>query len=82
MSKEFVNEDEFIEICNQELKKHPYYKEGMEIIGVPEGWSGPNLMGIDWRGPKGRESICGIVSEVTHKVLEKYEVRLSRLKKP
>lgn len=75
MDKIIVNEDEYIVLCNEELRKHPSYQEGMEIIGVPEGKSGPELSGYDWKGPG---FMPGIVSEVVHKVNEKYEYSPSR----
>ena len=75
MSKIIVNEDELIEISNQELKKHEYYEEGMEIIGVPEGLSGSNLSGYSWKGPDALMS--NIVSDVMHKVKLEYELKVT-----
>lgn len=75
MDKIKVNEDEYIDVCNEELKKHPSYQDGMEIIGVPEGKSGSDLSGYHWKGP---DFTPGIVSEVVHKVNEKYEYIPSR----
>ena len=71
MAKTLVNEDEYIELCNRELKKHHEYKDGMEIIGVPEGGSGSGLSGISARG----EGLTGaIVAQVESRVKEKYEL--------
>ncbi len=75
MGKQILNEDEFIAICNQELQKHPDYEEGMEIIGVPEGYSGSVLSGYNWKGP---EFMPGIVSQVVKAVKEKYELRVTQ----
>ena len=74
MSKQIVNEDEFIAICNQELRKHPDYEERMEVMGVPEGYSGSNLSGYNWKGP---DSMPGIVAQVVQTVEEKYELRVT-----
>ncbi len=74
MSKQIVNEDEFIKICNQELQKRPDYEEGMEVIGVPEGHSGSDLSGYNWKGPAIMPSI---VSQVVNSVEEKYELRVT-----
>ena len=75
MGKQILNEDEFIAICNQELQKNPDYEEGMEIIGVPEGYFGSDLSGYNWKGP---EFMLGIVSQVVQAVKEKYELRVTQ----
>lgn len=75
MSKKIVNEDEYIKVCNEELHKHPDYEEGMEIIGVPEGYSGSDLSGYNWKGP---DSMPGIVSQVASKINEMYELRVTQ----
>ena len=75
MGKQILNEDEFITICNQELQKQPDYEEGMEIISVPEGYSGSVLSGYNWKGP---EFMSGIVSQVVRTVKEKYELRVTQ----
>ena len=61
--------------CNEELKNHPDYEEGMEIIGVPQDASGSDLSGYNWKGP---DSMPGIVSTVVHKVKEQYELRVTQ----
>ncbi len=75
MSKQIVNEDQFLEACNQELRNHPDYEEGMEIIGVPQDASGSDLSGYTWKGP---DSMPGIVSSVVNKVKEQYELRVTQ----
>jgi hypothetical protein len=75
MTRQIVNEDEYIEVCNEELKKHDYYEEGMEITGVPEDSSGSDMSGYSW---KGHDTMAGIVSQVVAKVNEKYELRVTR----
>lgn len=75
MSKQIVNEDQFLEACNQELLNHPDYEEGMEIIGVPQDASGSDLSGYNWKGP---DSMHGIVSSVLNKVKEQYELRVTQ----
>lgn len=75
MSKQIVNENQFLEACNQELRNHPDYEEGMEIIGVPQDASGSGLSGYNWKGP---DSMFGIVSSVVNKVKEQYELRITQ----
>ncbi len=79
MSKKLVNEDKFIELCNEELRNQPDYEEGMEIIGVPEDASGSDLSGYNWKGP---DSMPGIVSIVVKKVKEKYELNVTPRQQP
>lgn len=74
MNKQIVNENEFIEFCNKELRNQLEYEEGMEIIGVPENTSGSDLSGYDWKGP---DSIRSIVSKVVDKVKQKYELHVT-----
>ena len=78
MEKEIVNEDKYLELLNQQLRQHPSYQKGMEIIGVPEGTQGSNLSGYDWRGP---DYMPDIVSQVAHKVEQNYVVVRSEKKR-
>lgn len=45
MGKNVINEDEFITICNDELKKHEFYEKGMEIVPSPEGSKESSMSG-------------------------------------
>ena len=74
MSKQIVNEDEFIVACNEKLRKLPEFEEGMEVIGVPKGSSGTDLSGYNWKGP---DSMPGLVSLIVKKVNENYELRVT-----
>ena len=74
MTKQTVNEDEFLVACNQELRKHPKFEKGMEIIGVPEGYAGSDLSGYNWTGP---DSMPGIVAQVVNVVNKNYELRVT-----
>ncbi len=74
MDRQIVHEDEYIAICNQELKKHPYYEEGMEVTGVPKGSSGSDLSGYTFQGPG---KTRGIVAQVVSSVDKKYELRVT-----
>jgi len=65
MSGELVNEEQYVNICNQELRKHPDYEEGMAIISVPPDTSSSNINGYSWEGP---DSMPGIVADVINKV--------------
>lgn len=73
MSKIEINEDKFIEICNNRLKEHPQFEEGMKIVGIPSGVQGSDLSGYDWEGPK---NMPGIVSEVVNEVEKEYVLSL------
>jgi len=72
MPKQIVNEDQYLEICNHELKKDPDYKEGMKIIGVPRG-SGSNLSGYSWEGPNA--IMPALISRIVSTVGKQYELR-------
>jgi hypothetical protein len=74
MSKQIVNQDEQIAILNQELKKLPGYEEGMEVIGVPVGYSGSELSGYDFNGP---EYTRGLVALAVKSFKQKYELRVT-----
>jgi hypothetical protein len=76
MDKQIINENEFIKLCNEELRNHPDYEDGMEIIGVPKGESGSDLSGYNWKGP---EKMPSIVSEVVRAVKEKYQLHVTRV---
>ena len=72
MDRQIVNEDDHIAILNQELQKLDGYQEGMEVIGVPEGYSGANLSGYSFKGP---ELTRGLVALAVKAFDEKYELR-------
>lgn len=74
MSKQIVNEDEHIAILNRELQKLDGYQEGMEVIGVPEGYSGSDLSGYSFNGP---ELTRGLVALAVKSFKEKYELRVT-----
>jgi hypothetical protein len=78
MDKQIVNEDQFIELCNQELRNHQYFEKGMKNNGVPDDASGSELSGYNWEGP---DSMPIIVSSVVNKVKENYELRVTPRKK-
>lgn len=75
MSKQIVNEDQYLEICNCELRKDPDYKEGMKIIGVPRGSSGSSLSGYTWDGPAA--IMPALVSKIVSAVKKQYELRVT-----
>jgi len=75
MPKQIVNEDQYLEICNRELRKDPDYKEGMKIIGVPRGSSDSNLSGYSWEGPDA--IMPALVSKIVSAVEKQYELRVT-----
>jgi len=70
--KKIINEDQFIRLCNEELKKLPEYREGMEITGVPEGFSGSDLGGYSWKGP---DYTPGIIKKAVDTIKNNYELK-------
>jgi hypothetical protein len=74
MFKRVVNEVEFLELCNQELRRHPDFEEGMEITHVPWGASGSGLNGYEWKGP---DSILEMIPGVVNKVKEQYDFHVT-----
>lgn len=75
MPKQTVNEDQYLEICNRELRNDPLYKEGMKIIGVPRGGSGSGLSGYNWEGPDAIMRV--LVSKIVSAVEKQYELRVT-----
>ncbi len=74
MRKQIVNQDQHIAILNRELQKLDGYQEGMEVIGVPEGYSGSDLSGYSFNGP---ELTRGLVALAVKSFKEKYELRVT-----
>ena len=72
MSKQLVNENEYIKALNTELKQHAQYEDDMEVTGVPKGVSGSDLSGYTWNGPLDKKIV---LSQVIKIVDEKYELR-------
>ena len=75
MTKQIVDEDGYIRVCNEELQRHSRYQNGMKIIGVPEGESGSDLAGYDWEGPN--QLMPGIVSQVVAIVGKTYQLQFT-----
>jgi len=67
MERESVSIERWLELVNEEMKTHLYYKEGMLV--VPTGGSG-----YDITCPEGCERIdcTAVLHAVIHKVNEKY----------
>lgn len=76
MTKQIVDEDGYIHVCNEELQRHSQYENGMEIVGAPEGESGSDLAGYDWKGPNAL--MPGIVSQVVAIVDKTYQLRVTK----
>lgn len=76
MSKQMLNENQYLEILNRELRNDPDYREGMKIIGVPQGSTGSDLSGYSWEGPK--EVMPGLVSKIVSLSKKNYELRVTQ----
>lgn len=74
MIKPVLNEDGFIEKCNEELRKHPDYEEGMEFIPVPKKSSGSTMSGYDWKDSKNR---TGVFDQIANEVKQMYDVQVT-----
>ena len=74
MAKKTISQDQFIEKCNEELKKHSLYEEDYEILPAPEGSTGSTMSGTSWKGPYDKRAIW---STVVQKVREEYEVKVT-----
>jgi hypothetical protein len=60
-----LDENGYIEACNQVLRSIPEFEDGMEIISVPFGGFDPSLSGYGWIGPPW---MGAIVSKVVNTV--------------
>lgn len=76
MPKQMVNEDQYLEILNRELRSNSDYREGMKIIGVPQGSTGSDLSGYSWEGPD--EVMPGLVSKIVSSLKKQYELRVTQ----
>ena len=74
MDRIAVNEDQYIALCNEELKRHELYEEDMEIINVPESATNFDASGYGWTGP---EHTSGIVADVVGIVNRKYRLQVT-----
>lgn len=70
MFKKVVSEEEFLDLCNQELRRHPDFEEGMKITGLPLNATFSDPQGYQWDGPRATERL---IPEVVSKVQEQYE---------
>ena len=74
MAMGVVSEDRYIELLNQELRKHEFYRDGMKVIASPEGATGHNISGYFLTGgnywPK-------VLADVAHIVSKAYEVKVT-----
>ena len=72
-----VNETRYLTLCNEELKRHELYEEGMKIINVPEEATGAESSGYSWKGPV---QTAGVVGDVVEIVNQKYRLIVARQK--
>ncbi|MBW2621989.1 MAG: hypothetical protein JRD68_03720 [Deltaproteobacteria bacterium] len=73
MVKTIVTRHRFIELMNEELKKHFKYEPGMKIVPVPEGGSGTHIGGYEMEG--GSQPWPGVASDVFYKIDKEYTVK-------
>ncbi|MDT8405035.1 hypothetical protein, partial [Sulfuriflexus sp.] len=72
MTKPVISKDQFIDICNERLREHDMYEEGMLFMVSPEGSTEPS--GYTWptRGQAGDKP--ALFTNIATSVREDYEV--------
>jgi len=50
MQKEIVPNRRYLELLNEEIQRHPFYKQGMQFIpgGAPDAKPKPKLVEVTW----------------------------------
>jgi hypothetical protein len=48
MQKQIVPNDRYVELLNEEIKRHPFYKKGMQFRASPALYTAPQLLDITW----------------------------------
>lgn len=50
MQKEIVPNRRYVELLNEEIQRHPFYRQGMQFIptGTPETKPKPKLVEVTW----------------------------------
>lgn len=62
MDKPVVTPRRFVEMLNDRLRKHPLYREGMEVYAVPCHAEHPRSLVCV--GPKGAVGVCSAVEAI------------------
>lgn len=50
MQKETVPNRRYVELLNEEIQRHPFYRQGMQFVpvGSPEAQARPRLVEVTW----------------------------------
>jgi hypothetical protein len=48
MEKQTVGNKRYIDLLNEEIKLHPFFKEGMEFMPAPPAFPGSLFVGLTW----------------------------------
>jgi hypothetical protein len=55
MQKQLVPSARYIELLNEEIRRHPFYKEGMRFTESPAAYTAPQLLNVTWDKEKWAE---------------------------
>ncbi|MDP2322897.1 MAG: hypothetical protein Q8N51_02590 [Gammaproteobacteria bacterium] len=55
MQKQLVPSARYLELLNEEIRRHPYYKDGMQFTESPAAYTAPTLLNITWDKKKWAE---------------------------
>jgi hypothetical protein len=69
MDVEVISKDKWLQLLNECIKKHPYYKNGMKVYKVPNT---ENPTGYSWDSKWDNDVLATIVSGCVSKLREKY----------
>jgi hypothetical protein len=74
MQKQMVANDRYIELLNEEIQRHPFYRKGMQFKPGPAGHRAPKLLDITWDKEKWGE--FDFVFAAAHRVVRaRFETR-------
>lgn len=48
MQKQTVPTVRYVELLNEEIKRHPFYQTGMQFISSPAQYTAPQLLDVTW----------------------------------
>jgi len=74
MNKELVSEEHYINLLNEELKKHTLYKKGMKVVPAPEGARGRNITGYRLIGG---DDWPIVLADTAHIISQKYGLKIN-----
>jgi hypothetical protein len=67
MQKQTVPTARYVELLNEEIKRHPYYQKGMQFVAAPSPYTAPQLLDVTWDKEKWSE--YNFVFAAAHRVV-------------